>query len=313
MERPQLLGTDVERCRECRGHVVQAGAEFACTSCGVVTRREESVAEMRAASPAVPGRRLGSYMGRKEDETSTADFNGNSTIGYAKRLSDNIGLDQAEWNCAILTRRVADKLALPAFVRENAVALSGKMLADAREGEGPTRRRMSVPAISAYAILSACRAAGMDHIGSKTVLQTYVNLGHKVTRSRLLWLGTQEKVPLRPADPTALLRTVMAALESNGTVARKLAKSGTEPGAYYRRLLQASQTIVSAIRSMGEGRSPRTLAACAVYLASREMGPKVLTQKEAAESLGVAEYTVREFVAEVSHEFGFGPLNGGGP
>jgi hypothetical protein len=105
---------------------------------------------------------------------------------------------------------------------------------------------------------------------------------------------------------------VVVALQSNGAVGRKLAKNGAEPGAYFRRLLQASQTVVSAIRAIGEGRNPRTLAACAVYLASREMGPKVVTQNEVAETLGVAEYTVREFVAEVNHEFGFGPLNGGG-
>lgn len=278
-----------------------------------MTRKGEPVAEMQAASPVVPSSRLGSYMGRKEDETSTADFNGNSTIGYAKRLSDNIGLDQAEWNCSVLTRRVADKLALPAFVRENAVALSGKMLAEARETRGATRRRTSVPAISAYALLSACRSAGMDHVGSKTVLRTYTDLGHNVTRSRLLWLGTQGKVPLRPADPAALLRTVVAALESNGAIAKKLAKNGIEPRPYFRRLLQTSQAIVEAIRTMGEGRSPRTLTAGSVYLASREAGPKVVTQKEVAEALGVAEYTVREFVAIVSNEFGLGPLRGGGP
>jgi transcription initiation factor TFIIIB Brf1 subunit/transcription initiation factor TFIIB len=288
------------------------GEEFVCTSCGVVARKEE-VAEAHTAKQTAESRRLGSYMGSPEDKKSNADFNGNSTVGFAKRLSDNIGLDDAVRHCSSMTRRVADKLALPAFVEENAVALSEKMLADAREGEGPIRRRMSVPAISAYALLTACRTAGMDHVGSKTVLQTYANLGHKVTRSKLLWLGTQEKVPLRPADPTALLRTVVAALQSNGAVARKIAKSGIEPGAYFRRLLQVSQTIVSATHNIGEGRNPRTLAACAVYLASREMGTRVVTQKEVAETLGVAEYTVREFVAEVSREFGFGPLNGGGP
>jgi transcription initiation factor TFIIIB Brf1 subunit/transcription initiation factor TFIIB len=311
MERPQLLGTGVERCLECRGRIVQVGEEFVCTSCGIATRKEESVAEVRTASPII-GSRLGSYMGRKEDEGSKADFNGNSTVGYAKRLSDNIGLDDAEGTCSVLTRRVADKLALPAFVRENAVALSGKILAHARQTRGVTGRRTSVPAISAYALLSACRSAGMDHIGSKTVLQAYADLGYNVTKSRLLWLGTQETVPLRPADPAALLRTAVAALESNGAISKKLARKGVEPRPYFRRLLQTSRTIVEAIRTLGEGRSPRTLTAGSVYLASREAGPRVVSQRDVAEALGIAEYTVREFVAAVSREFGLGPLRRGG-
>ncbi len=250
MESPQLPGTDVERCRECRGSVVHYCAEFVCTSCGVVTRKEEPVTETRAASPAISSRRLGSYMGKNEDKTSTADFNGNSTIGYAKRISDTLGLDQTEWNCSLLTRRVADKLGLPGFVRENAVALSGKMLADARETRESTRRRIYVPAISAYALLSACRSAGMDHISSKTVLRTYNDFGHKVTKSQLLWLGTQAKVLLRPADPAVMLRSVVAALESSATIAKKLAKNGVEPRQYFRRLLQTSQTIVESVRIM---------------------------------------------------------------
>ena len=316
MERPQqLLGTDagtIERCRECRGHVVRVGEEFACTSCGVVARREDQVMEERSGGQAVAVRRLGSYMGTLEDKESFADFNGNSTVGYAKRLSDNMGLDGAAWNCSAMTRRVADRLSLPAFVRENAVALSERMLARCRENGGNGSRRTSVPAISAYSVISACRTAGMDHVGTKTVLQTYADLGHRVTRSRLLWLGTQEDVPLRPADPVALLRTVVSTLESDRTVATKLAKSGVEPGPYFRRLLQASQMVVGAVRSIGEGRNPRTLAAASVYLAAREAGPKAVTQKQVAETLGVAEYTVREFVAIVSRQLGLPPLNGEG-
>ena len=127
MERPQLLGTDagtIERCRECRGQVMRVGEEFACTSCGVVARREEQAAEDLSGGRTIAIRRLGSYMGTREDQESFADFNGNSTVGYAKRISDNMGLDRAAWNCSEMTRTVADKLSLPSFVRETALALS---------------------------------------------------------------------------------------------------------------------------------------------------------------------------------------------
>ena len=65
MER-QLLGTDIERCRECRGHVVQAGEEFVCTSCGVVARKVEEEKfhmEIRIRAPSQLSNGLGSFVG----------------------------------------------------------------------------------------------------------------------------------------------------------------------------------------------------------------------------------------------------------
>ncbi|HEV2227140.1 MAG TPA: hypothetical protein VGR56_10105, partial [Nitrososphaerales archaeon] len=189
MESPQLLGTDgkrnFEKCRECRGELVKAGEEVACTNCGVVARREEQE-KFHLKVPNQPtSRRLGSYMGDRRDIDSTADFNGTSTVGYAKRISDNLGQDQTAWNCAAMIRWAADKLSLPTFVRDNAIALSEKMLAESRSNEEPMRHRTSVPAVSAYALLSACREAKMDHISAKTVLQAYTNMGHRVTKSKL--------------------------------------------------------------------------------------------------------------------------------
>jgi transcription initiation factor TFIIIB Brf1 subunit/transcription initiation factor TFIIB len=303
----------LRRCPECRGHLVELGDELTCTSCGVVARTEKTAPDIACASSATPSRRLGSYIGRKEDENSHADFNGNSTVGFAKLLSDHMGEDQTAWNCAAMIERVADKLSLPAFARENAVALSEKMLAASRSGS-PGRRRTSVPAISAYSILSACRAAGLDHVGSRSVIRAHNDMGHSVTKSALLHLGTESPFPLRPADPAALLRTVLGGLESNEAVLSRLKKRGAEPGPYFRGLLQASQAVLPSLRERGEGRNPRTVAAVSVYLASQAAAPRAVMQREAAEAAGVAEYTVREFAALAGRELGpvkCGPLPAG--
>ena len=297
----------LRRCPECRGHLVEAGEEWACTSCGLVAKTEKRTFEATYAGNST-GQRLGSYIGTKEDQNSHADFNGTSTIGYAKLVSDNMGVDSAAWNCANMVRRVAEKLSLPAFATENAVAVSERMLAESRNGRLGSRRT-SIPAISAYSILSACRTAGLDHIGSRSVIRAHNDLGHKVTRSALLHLGTESGVPLRPADPAALLRTVMNGLESNESILQKLRKKGTEPGPYFRRLLQASQTVLEAMRTMREGCNPRTIAAGSVYLASRGVEPRAVTQREVAEIAGMAEYTVREFVIWANEELGL--LNAG--
>ena len=315
MDRVQAIPTDarakaaayeeyavLRRCPECRGHLVEAGEEWACTSCGLVAKTEKTSTEVIGSGRST-SRRLGSYMGTKKDGNSAADFNGTSTVGFAKLLSDNMGVDQAAWNCAAIVRRVAEKLSLPAFATENAVAVSEKMLAESRNGQ-LGKKRTSIPAISAYSILSACRTAGLDHIGSMSVIRAHNDMGRKVSKSALLRLGTESPVPLRPADPAALLRTVLGGLESNEAVLKRLKKRGAEPGPYFRGLLQASQTVLASLREKGEGRNPRTIAAVSVYLASQGVAPRAVTQREVAEIVGVAEYTVREFAAFADREFG---------
>ena len=299
----------LRRCPECRGHLVEAGGEWTCTSCGLVAKTEKTSTEVARAGRNT-SRRLGSYMGTRDDENSHADFNGSSTIGFAKVISDNMGVDSAAWNCANMVRRVSEKLSLPSFAKENAVAVSEKLLAGSRNGR-LGKRRTSIPAISAYSILSACRTAGLDHVSSRSVIRAHNDMGHRVTRSALLHLGMESPVPFRPADPTALLRTVLGGLETNEDVLRRLKRRGAEPGPYFRRLLQASQTALGTLRTLGEGRNPRTIAAVSVYLASQSLAPRAVMQREVAEAVEVTEYTVREFAAFADREFGpvkCGPL-----
>ena len=215
-------------CPECRGHLVEAGEEWACTSPQLVAKTEKESTEV-VRSGRSTSRSLGSYMGTRQDQNSSADFNGTSTVGFAKLLSDNMGVDQAAWNCAAMIRRVAEKLSLPPSAIESAVAVSERMLAEGRNGR-LGKRRTSIPAISAYSILSACRTAVFDHVRSMSVIRTRNDMGHKVTKSALLHLGVESPVPLRPADPAALLRSVMRGLESNEVVLKRLKKGGPSQG-----------------------------------------------------------------------------------
>jgi transcription initiation factor TFIIIB Brf1 subunit/transcription initiation factor TFIIB len=305
----------VERCPECRGHVVRSGDEYVCTSCGRVAGKAEEERYRPGLHVKAPSHLsdagLGSYMGERSDTDSRADFNGVSTLGFAKLLSDNLG-DETGRKCEAMIRRAADRLSLPAFVRDNAEATSRRVLAEwRRKGEPGGRHRTTAPVISAYALLSACRAAGVGRVSARTVLRTYTDMGYRVSMSGLLSLGIESGVPLSPPDPAALLREVVAGLEAKDGVAGKLKRGGFEPGQYFRSLFRASQDIVSAVRCDGEGRSPRTLAAGSVYIASRRMGPRAFTAKDVAETLGVAEYTVREFVAQVGR--GLSPPLKAGP
>jgi len=306
MESPQIQGTDgktlglriAERCRECRGALAQSGGELACMKCGVVARTEEATSQkddLSGKSRPIHDERLGSFMGTKEEEHSNASFNGASSVRYMKSVCDHMGEDAAAWQCASLIERVAGRLSLPAFIAQNAVILSRRLVADRKtmREHGP-RKRVTLPTISAYCLLAACRTAGMHHVSSKSVVQAHCDLGRRVTKSGLFRLGAESRIPLRPADPAGMIATVVGGLESNKDVLYRLKKNNIEPHAYFRRVMELSPPMVGRLHGI-RGANPRTVAASSVYLASREMPNKGFTQREAAETLGMAEYSVREF------------------
>lgn len=325
MESPQIQGTEgktlglriVERCLECRGALAQSGGELACTRCGVVARTQEVTLQTDALSGKsrpIHDDRLGSFIGTKEEERSNASFNGVSSVRYMKSVSDHMGEDAATWQCASMIERVAERLSLPTFVTENALTLSKRVLADRKaQGDSPGRKRSTVPTVSAYCILAACRTAGMHHVSAKSVVRAHNDLGRRVNKSGLFRLGLESRVSLTPSDPAGMIATVVAGLESNKDVAWRMKRNGVEPRAYFRRLLELSPPIVGRLRGL-RGANPRTVAASSVYLASREISPKTFTQRDAAETLDMAEYSVREFCCwarGVLAQAAPGPLNAG--
>lgn len=63
---------------------------------------------------------------------------------------------------------------------------------------------------------------------------------------------------------------------------------------YFASLFELSKELAGR-SSQSNGFNPRTIAAGSVYLASIGLSPKTITQREAAETLGIKEYTVREY------------------
>lgn len=304
----------VERCRECRGRLVQSGEELACVKCGVVARTEAATSQDEETTatrrPRHYDERLGSYMGTRQEERSRASFNGQSTIGYAKRLSDHLGEDHQAWNCSAIIARVAERLSLPASVKDNAILLARKVLADRRKEGLLARKTTTIPTISAYCLVSACRAGGVHRVGVNAVRAAHMELGHRVTKGMLLRLGIGTRVSLGSPDMDGLLAAVIRGLQSSPTVAERLEQHGVEAREYFRSLTELSKVVAKEARGI-RAVSPRSLAAGSVYVASRRMPPKLFTQAEAAETIGVAEYTVREFSQWALRQFG--PLKGGKP
>jgi transcription initiation factor TFIIIB Brf1 subunit/transcription initiation factor TFIIB len=286
------LWAAVGRCPECTEHLVRTGQEMVCPSCGVVAGAA-NVSE-GSPSPTVSKREpLGSYI-VAEGEGATPSLKG-PAFGWARLQPNIIGRGKPDLTCSILTDRMAEKLGLPKSFAQAANVTAGRLLTQ-RKTYGWT-----IPSISAYSLLYACRAAAIVHISHREVLQTYSDAGYRVRKSDLLRIGLESGVSLPHPSPENFVRAAIAKIQSSEKVAERLRKAGVDHNQYFATLFELSKELAGA-SSQSNGFNPRTVAAGSVYLASVTMSPKTITQKDAAETLGIKEYTVREYCCRRTNE-----------
>ena len=92
--------------------------------------------------------------------------------------------------CSMLTNRIAERLALPKSIAQ-AADITARRLLPHREAYEAT-----IPSISAYSLLYACRSAGIVHISHREVLKAYTDGGYRVGKSDLLRIGLESGMPL---------------------------------------------------------------------------------------------------------------------
>jgi hypothetical protein len=142
--------------------------------------------------------------------------------------------------------------------------------------------------------LHACRSAGITHISHREVLKAYTDRGYRVGKAQLLRIGLESSIALPHSSVEELVRGAVRRLQAKEEVVERLREAKFDRPAYFARLFELAKEIAAESSKLG-GFSPRTVAAGSVYLANLRMGPKVVRQREAAETLGMAEFTIREF------------------
>ena len=178
------------RCPECREGLVCAEeeGELTCSYCGIVVGRADSAREDGSSAPSgSKSEPLGSYI--VADTESAPSLTG-PAFGWAKLMPNIVGRGTPQLACSGLTNRVADRLALPKSIAQNAHITARKLL--------PHREayRTTLATISAYSLLHACRSAGITHISHREVLKAYTDAGYRVGKSELLQLGLESGMPL---------------------------------------------------------------------------------------------------------------------
>jgi len=277
------------RCPECREGLVYAGeerAELTCSCCGIVVSRADHAQEDGSSAPSVSkSEPLGSYI--VADTDSAPSLKG-PAFGWAKLMPNIVGRGGPMLTCSGLTRRIAERLALPKSIAQGA-DITARRLLPHKEAYGAT-----IPSISAYSLLYACRSAGIAHISHREILQAYTDGGYRVGKSELLRIGLESGMHLPHPALEDLVRAAIGRLQSSEKVAERLRKGEIDPKEYFTTLFERSKELASSAAEPN-GFNPRTVAAGSVYLASLAMRPKTFSQREAGEALGIREYTVREY------------------
>jgi transcription initiation factor TFIIIB Brf1 subunit/transcription initiation factor TFIIB len=195
----------------------------------------------------------------------------------------------------MLTNRIAERLALPKSIAQAADITARRLLIHRESYEA------TIPSISAYSLLYACRSAAIVHISHREVLKAYTDAGYRVRKSDLLKLGLESGMHLPHPSGEDFVRAAVARLQSSVRIAARLGKAEVDPKEYFTALFERAKGLVSSAAEPN-GFNPRTVAAGSVYLASLAMRPKTFTQREAAETLGIREYTVREYCSRRLNE-----------
>ncbi len=291
----------VRSCVECSGEVIDAGEELVCTSCGVVSSKE--VVETRRSGPPqaidFTGQGLGGYLGSAEptpeERRSTGLAGSHSSYRYLKLMSDYAGReDSTLYSCAKTIERVCDQLGLPRMVMGQSVIIAKKTLCARSDS------KVSSAAVSAFAIITACKMGETSTVGSREVVEMHRALGRRVSISDLIRLSLNAPFRLPPRRPQDYLTKVVVRLSSDQSVAERLKAEGANGVVYFGKLRDDAGVILAAIDEPTKaGHHPCALAATAVYTAEARLSktegrrPR-FSQRDAARSAGVAEYTVRE-------------------
>ena len=196
-----------------------------------------------------------------------------------------------------MTERIAERLELPKSIVQQANLVARRLL--------PRRNsyNATIPAISAYSLLYACRSVDVAHVSHREILAAYTDAGHMVSKSRLMRISLESTMPLPHASMDELVRVVLGRLQSSKSVVARLRRAKVDPKKYFTRLFELAKEVAAESGDLA-GFSPRTVAAGSVYLASLAVSARTLTQKEAGETLGMAEYTVREFCGRTRNRIG---------
>jgi transcription initiation factor TFIIIB Brf1 subunit/transcription initiation factor TFIIB len=296
-----------DTCAECTGKILDLNDEFVCSSCGKVSTKEIIDNKEKKRPQAVDYTRhaLGGYLGPLEygyaEKFSRGFSKASSSFRYLKLVSDYSGREESSvYVCAKMIERVCEKLSIPSIVIGQAVVISKKLF-ELRK----TKTAITVAGISAYSIIAACKIEGVTSIGVREIIDAHRDLGHRVKISSIIRISLDSSVKIEARKAEDYLNRVLSRLSTNEVLKLRLGEIGLNEITYYNQLFETGRGILKMLEKIVKtGHSPCALAATSIYAAEVALSKlqdrkKMLTQRDAAACVEVAEYTVREQYGEI--------------
>jgi transcription initiation factor TFIIIB Brf1 subunit/transcription initiation factor TFIIB len=294
-------------CPECLVPFVDGGEEMVCPKCGRVRSKqcEDAPPSKTVEHRALGKPQLGSFMGTMritaQERASKGIAGSNSKYEYLKRLSDFAGRNEGSGEaCDRIIDRVGEKLYLPRVVLDEASAVARAVLSS-----NQCHRRVTVAALSAFSLVTACRVEEITSVSVREIISAHAALGRRVNSSSFIQLALESPIKILPRRPEDYISRVLARLSWDKRLAEKLRSEGASQTSYFNALRETAKELLSEVRPDElSGRRPCALAAAAIYsaevaLATRESRRKRLTQRLLAECGDAAEYTIREQCASI--------------
>lgn len=301
------------KCQECGTDAVVSESHYVCPNCGLVIEQlmvpplyHVSSNEPIRGAWVYPETQTGSYIDYK-DAFTFKDPKGNVLPPHSqsvykrlklKALHDKVRvLSATHYRALYALKRVTEHLGLPVIVRERAAKMYRKIVRD-------TEVSNNILLIAACLLHAVREQKNCALVTLTEITEAFTSLGYRVTPKKLLRtsfivrkaMGVHQR--LRKSEEY-LPRAISTLLESEN-VLLKLKERGINATEYKAQLTSFCLKILSDIKvNERGGRRPYTFLAAVIYCADKLLAlkrghPPILTQKLVAETLGVAEYSLRD-------------------
>ena len=304
-------------CPECGGHVVITTGEYVCSICGLVLDKlfQQPLEALDNTNPKSSGA-LGERLHIVDGLGSYIDYHNSPRLSDLKllrvserrrnllrRLKNTHNLyvrytnHQTEYRIFRILNQITGLLSLPAYVRDNAAYIYRKI-----------KNKYQAKIVNHISLIAVCVLLSIREQGYVTPLTltelctAFQKLGHRVnerliTRTALkLRINLGYKVKVRKSED--YLTRLISIISNNEKIKSKLSEQKED--IYWHKLNLKAIDLLNKIPKIERGgRHPYVFAASIIYAAEKSLAYEenrqpLLTQKEVANILGVAEYSIRD-------------------